>query len=101
LDIQWSVDISTLHLTLQKGIWQGALNVLFIQQDATGRELDRTQEAFDVHIPQENYEAHLKSGIVVHRLLEAKEDLVTLRMLLVNRNDASVGSLFIPLADLK
>lgn len=101
LDVQWSVDISTLHLALQKGIWQGALNVLFIQQDAAGRELDRTQEAFDVHIPQENYEAHLKSGVAVHRLLEAKKDLVTLRILLINRNDASVGSLVIPLADLK
>jgi len=101
LDIQWSVDISTLHLTPQKNIWQGAVNVLFIQQDAAGRELDRTQEAFDVHVPQENYKAHLKSGIVVRRLLEAKEDLVTLRILLINRNDASVGSLVIPLADVK
>jgi hypothetical protein len=101
LDIQWSVDIATLHLALQKGIWQGALNVLFIQQDAAGRELDRAQEAFDVHIPQENYEAYLKAGITVQRLLEAKENLVTLRILLVNRNDASVGSLVIPLADLK
>jgi hypothetical protein len=93
--------ISTLHLALQKGIWQGAVNVLFIQQDAAGRELDRTQEAFDVHIPQENFEAHLKSGIAAHRLLETKKDLVTLRILVVNRKDASVGSLVIPLADLK
>jgi len=86
---------------LQKSIWQGAINVLLIQQDAAGRELDSTQKAFDVHIPQESYLTYLKSGIAAHRFLEAKEGLVTLRLLLINRNDASVGSLIIPLADVK
>ena len=100
LDIEWSVDVFTLHLALQGAVWKGALNVFFIQQDAAGRELERVQEAYDIRVNQENYKAHLKSTLTVRHVLEVKPRLVTLRILAIDRGDGRVGSLVVPARDI-
>jgi len=101
LDIQWSIDVSSLHLVRQGDLWKASINAFFLQQDAAGRELDKAQEAFDIRLTQETYEAYLRSGIAFHRLVEAKGRLVTLRILVIDRGDGRVGSLVIPAADVK
>lgn len=101
LDIQWSIDVSSLHLARQGDLWKASINVFFMQQDAAGRELDRLQEGFDIRLTQEIYQAYLTSGMAFHHLLDAKGGLTTLRILVINRGDGRIGSLVIPSADIK
>ena len=99
--IQWTVDIHNLQLSREADLRTGAINVFFIQQDGTGRELNRVQEAFDIRLTKDYYEAYLKSGMTFHNDVQWKDGAVTLRMVLADRSSAALGSLIVPLSQVK
>jgi VWFA-related protein len=101
LKISYSVDVRSLQLEERRGVWQGEINVVFIQQDAAGRVLDTEQEAFDFNIPKEIYEEFLKKRAEFSRDLRPKPGLATLRLAVVSRQNGSAGSLLIPYSQVK
>ena len=100
LRIQWTVDIHNLQLAREGDIRTGAINVFLIQQDSSGRELDRVQDAFDIRLSKENYEAYSKSGMIFSNDVHWKDGAATLRVVVADRTNAAVGSLIIPLSQL-
>jgi VWFA-related protein len=101
LRIQWTVDIHNLQLAREGDLRTGAINVFFIQQDSTGHELDRVQDAFDIRLAKDNYEAYWKSGMTFHNDVPAKDGAATLRIVLADRSSAAVGSLIVSLSQVK
>jgi len=101
LRIQWTVDIHNLQLAREGDLRTGAINVFFIQQDSAGTELDRAQHAFDIRLAKDNFEAYSKSGMIFHSVVQPKEGLTTLRIVLADRSNAAVGSLIISLSQVK
>jgi hypothetical protein len=100
LDIQWSIDVSSLHLARQGALWKASIHVFFMQQDTAGRELDKVQEGFDILLTQETYPAYLTSGMGLPPPFGSEDRLITLRIL-IDRGDGRIGSLVIPSADIK
>jgi VWFA-related protein len=101
LRIQWTVDVRNLQLAREGDLRTGAINVFFIQRDNAGRELDRVQDAFDIRLTKDTYEAYCKSGMKFQNDVQRKEGLATLRIVLADRSNAAVGSLIIPLSQVK
>lgn len=101
LRIQWTVDIHNLQLARDGDLRTGAINVFFIQQDGAGRELDRVQDAFDIRLAKDYYDAYWKSGMSFRNDVQAKDGAATLRIVLADRSSAAVGSLLIPLSQVK
>jgi hypothetical protein len=96
LRVAYAVDVRNLQLAERNGVWRGAINVVFVQQDANGAALDRVQEAFDLNFAKDTYEGYLKKALMFGRQLEQKPGLATLRVVLFSRNNGAVGSLLIP-----
>ncbi len=101
LRIRWTVDVNDLQLAREGDLRTGAINVFFIQQDGAGRELDRAQDAFDISLTKDNYEAYSKSAMVFHNDVQWKDGAAALRIVLADRSNAAVGSLIIPLSQVK
>jgi VWFA-related protein len=101
LKISWSMGIHNLQLAQEGGSWSGAINVLFVQQDATGKVLDMTQEAYDLLLKKEVYETYLQSGMTFDKSLDLKEGATTLRILIADRISAAIGSLIVPLSQVR
>jgi hypothetical protein len=101
LRIQWTVDIHNLQLAREGDLRTGSINVFFIQQDSAGRELDRVQDAFDIRLTKSIYEAYWKSGMTFHNDVQWKDGAATLRIVLSDRSNAAVGSLIIPMSQVK
>jgi hypothetical protein len=101
LRIQWTVDIHNLQLAREGDLRTGAISVVFIQQDSAGKELDRSEDGFDIRLARDTYEAYWKSGMVFQSDVQPKAGLATLRIVLADRSDAAIGSLIIPLSRVK
>jgi VWFA-related protein len=101
LQISWSMDIHSLQLTQQGGTWSGAINVVFVQKDGTGKVLDTTQEAYDLHLKKEDYDTYLRIGMAFNNSVVLKAGAKTLRILIADRISAAIGSLIIPLAQVR
>jgi VWFA-related protein len=101
LRIQWTIDIHNLQLAHEGDLRTGAINVFFIQQDSAGRELDKAQDAFDIRLTKDNYETYWNSGMTFHSDVQLKGGMTVLRIVLADRSNAAVGSLIIPLSQVK
>jgi VWFA-related protein len=101
LRIRWTVDVHNLQLAHNGALRTGAINIFFIQQDSAGKELDRVQDAFDIRLTDDNYEEYRKSGMIFHNDVQSKDGLATLRIVLADRSNAAVGSLIIPMSQVK
>ena len=80
---------------------EGALYVYVVQQDETGKILDRSKNRYKLQLTKELYAAYTKTGLLFRESFEPKEGLVTLRVLVSDARQARVGSLIIPLAEVK
>jgi VWFA-related protein len=94
LAISLSMDIHGLA-------WEekGAVNVFFVQQDGTGSVID--SKAYDLRFKKEDYEIYLKTGIEFNKSIVLKDGTKMVRILAVDRFNGSVGSLIVPLAQVK
>lgn len=99
LKITCTVDVGKLQLWEKGNVWTGAINVFYIQQDVAGKELDKAQNALDIHFTREIYDGYLKSGMSMDQYVEPKAGLATLRVILIDRSLGTVGSLIIPIGD--
>src|SRR5258708_1925279 len=98
LRIWWSMDIHNLQLAQRGAAWNGAINVFFVQKGGTGKVLDTEQEAYDLRLKKEDYEIYLRTGMAFEKSLVLKPGAKTLRILIADRSNASIGTLIIPLS---
>jgi VWFA-related protein len=96
-----SIDIYNLQLVQTGDLRKGAVSVFVIQQDATGKALSQWTKTYDLQLSEMQYTALLKSGMSFTQDVQPKAGATTLRVLVQNPTTAEVGSLIIPLSQVK
>jgi VWFA-related protein len=101
LSISGSVDLRDLQLEQTADSSKGAIDIYLVQQDATGKTIERLREHMQVQLTREEYDANLKTGLVFRTVLNPKDGLKTLRVVVMDSAHASMGSLIIPVGEIK
>jgi hypothetical protein len=101
LSVSGSIDLRDLQLEQSGGFSKGAVEIYLLQQDAVGNTIDRRRESMQLELTRAHYEEYLKSGVFFRNLLEPKDNVKTLRIVVMDRARATAGSLIIPLSQLK
>ncbi|MGB2589331.1 MAG: VWA domain-containing protein [Candidatus Acidiferrum sp.] len=96
-----SIDIHNLRFVQTGDLRKGALSVYVIEQDGTGKVLRQWSKIFDLQLSEKQYAALLKSGMPFSQDVQPKAGVTTLRVLVEDPATAEVGSLIIPLSQVK
>lgn len=96
-----SIGIRDLRLVESGEIRTGALDITVIEQDQTGKVLRESTNRINLRFTEKQYPAVLKSGITFRKSVQPKAGVTTLRVLVQNPTTAEVGSLIIPLSQVK
>jgi len=101
LRISCSIDIHNLRLVQTGDLRKGAVSVYVVQQDAAGKVLSQWSKTYDLRLSENQYVALLKSGMPFNQDLQPKVGVTTLRVLVEDPATAEIGSLIIPLSQIK
>jgi VWFA-related protein len=101
LKVFCSIDIHNLRLAQTGDFRKGAVSVYVVQQDATGKLLSQWGKTYTLQLSEKQYTALLKSGMPFNQDLQPKEGAATLRILVQDPATAEIGSLIIPLSQIK
>jgi len=101
LHVSGSVDLHDLTLSENGGLRKGVVEVFVVQQDALGNVLDQSRSRLNLSLNGEEYSAYLKSGVFFRQNVRAKVGAATLRILAGDPASATVGSLIIPISNVK
>jgi len=93
-----AADIRSLTLEQKESHWIGAVDVLLIQQDKTGKIIDSSLQTLNLDLDKTNYDAVLKTGVPLGKYLRPKEGLLNVRAIVLDRASGKVGSLIVPVS---
>ena len=96
-----SIDIHNLQLMQTGNLRKGAVSVYVLQQDGLGKVLRQWSKTYELQLSEKQYAALLKSGMSFNQDVQPKTGVTTLRILVEDPATAAVGSLTIPLSQLK
>ncbi len=96
-----SIDVTDLQLDQRDDSSKGAVQIYVVQQDAAGTPLERRSESLQLQLTRAEYAASLKSGVVFRTVLQPKEGIKTLRVVVMDRAHSTSGSLIIPISEIK
>lgn len=96
-----SIGIHDLQLVQSGDTRVGALDITVIEQDETGKVLRESTNRINLRFTEKQYPAILKSGINFRKSVQSQAGVTTLRVLVQNPTTASIGSLIIPLSQVK
>jgi hypothetical protein len=75
--------------------------VYVLQQDAVGKVLSQWSKTYDLQLSEKQYVAFLKSGMPFRQDVQPKAGVTTLRILVEDPATSDIGSLIIPLSQVK
>ena len=101
LMLSCSIDIHNLRFAQNGDLHKGAVRVYILQQDAAGKVLGQWTKTYDLQFSDKQYAALLKSGMPFSQDVQPKPGATTLRILVQNPATAELGSLIIPLSQVK
>jgi VWFA-related protein len=101
LMVACSIDIHNLRLGQAGGLRKGAVSVYVLQQDAAGKVLGQWTKTYDLQLDERQYVALLRSGMPFRQNVQPKAGVTTLRILVEDPATAEIGSLIIPLSQVK
>jgi VWFA-related protein len=101
ISISASIDLRDLELAASGNLQKGSAEIVILQQDAAGRVLARETRTLHLQLTKENYAQILKTGVFFRNLIEPKDGLATLRILVADSGSAATGSLIIPEAKIR
>jgi hypothetical protein len=101
LTLSGTIDIHDIRLTQTGEMRIGVVDVIILQQDETGKVLSESTDQLNLRFTEEQYSAMLKSGIQFRKTMQPKSGAATLRVLVQDPSTAAIGSLVIPLSQLK
>jgi len=96
-----SIDIHNLRLVQTGDLRRGAVHVYLIEQDGVGKVLRQWDKTYSLQLTEKQYSALLKSGMPFSQDVQPKAGVTTLRVLIEDPATAEVGSLIIPLSQVK
>jgi hypothetical protein len=77
------------------------VDVIILQQDETGKVLSESTGQLNLRFTEEQYSAMLKSGVRFRKTAQPQAGATTLRVLVQDPSTAAIGSLVIPLSQVK
>jgi VWFA-related protein len=101
LEIVGAVDLKSVQMTQDDNLWTGALTMYMVEQDVAGKVLAQIPDGLRLRLSEQQYQEYRVSGIVFRRFIQPKADSTTLRVLVQDPATANVGSVIIPLAQVK
>jgi len=101
LSIFGSIDIHDVQALENGGVRKFALDVVTVEQDQSGKVLVQSGSRINHQISDKKYADYLRSGLPFHQYVQPKTDATTLRILVEDPSTAKVGSLVIPLSEIK
>jgi VWFA-related protein len=101
LSLSGSIGIRDLRFAQAGNLHVGTLEVIVLEQDQTGKVLRQSNSRISLRFTEEKYSALLKSGINFRKSVQPQTDAVTLRVIVQDAATAAIGSLIIPLSQLK
>jgi hypothetical protein len=101
LALSGSIGIQDLQLAQSGEIRTGALDITVIEQDQTGKVLRESANRINLRFTEKQYPAVLKSGITFRKTVQPQAGMTTLRVLVEDPATAEIGSLIIPLSQVK
>jgi VWFA-related protein len=101
LKLLCSIDIHNLHLVQTGNLRKGGVSVYVIQQDGVGKVLSQWGKTYDLQLSEKQYLALLKSGMPFSQDVQPKAGVTTLRVLVEVPSTGEIGSLIIPLSQIK
>jgi VWFA-related protein len=96
-----SIDIRNLRLVQTGDLRKGAVSVYVIQQDGVGKVLSQWTKTYELQFSEKQYAALLKSGMPFSQDVQPKSGATLLRILVQDPTTAEIGSLIIPLSQVK
>lgn len=101
LNLACTIDIRNIRLAQDGGLRKGAVTVYTIEQDATGKVIQKWDRPFNLQFTDGQYAALLKTGMLFHQTVHLRAGTTTLRLLVEDPSTSNVGSLIIPLSEVK
>jgi len=101
LSIFGSIDIHNVQVLQDGGVRKVALDVVTIEQDRSGKVVAQSGSTINLQVTDKRYTDYVKSGFPFHQYVQPKADATTLRILVEDASTAEVGSLIIPLSQIK
>jgi len=101
LSLFGSIGIQDIHLAQNGGLRAGAVDIIIIQQDETGKVLRESTNRLELRFTAEKYAAILKTGINFNKTVQPEAATVTLRVIVQDPSTAILGSLIIPLSQIQ
>ncbi|MFZ0213715.1 MAG: VWA domain-containing protein [Candidatus Acidiferrales bacterium] len=101
LRVLCSIDAHDLRLVPSGDGRKGAVEVYLIEQDQTGKVILQSGKTFTLQFPEKQYDSLLKSGILFHEFVQSQASAATLRILVEDPATSKIGSMIIPLAEVK
>lgn len=98
LSLFGSVDIRGVRLVENGAVRQGAVDIITVEQDESGKVLAQSASTINLQFADKRYSDYLSSGFPFHQLVQPQAGATTLRILVQDPNTAQVGSIIIPLA---
>ena len=101
LSVSGSIDLRALLLTETAGTRKGEVDIATIEQDETGHAVRKSGDRIHLSFSEAQYTAYLKSGFPFHQIVQPAEGVTSLRILVEDPTSGEVGSLIIPLSEIK
>ncbi len=101
LSISGSIDLRQIELVPNGDRQKGAVEVMIVEQDASGLVIGRRSRTLHLDLSKEEYAADLKTGVFFREVVAAKDGLATLRILVADAGNANTGSLIVPVAEIR
>jgi len=101
LRILGSIDMNHVHLVPAGSGREGAVDVAVVEQDQSGRILRETVNRIPLKMTPQGYARALKTGVRFQKSVEPVAGTVTLRILVQDPSTSAVGSLIIPLSEIR
>ncbi|HUJ30609.1 MAG TPA: VWA domain-containing protein [Candidatus Acidoferrum sp.] len=101
LQITGSIGLKNLQVTQKGDMRTGAVEMYIIEQDAAGNVLHQTSNRLRLNLTEQQYQKYLQSGIVFREYAQPNQNAAVLRVLVQDPATSEVGSVIIPLAQVK
>jgi VWFA-related protein len=96
-----SVGIHDIHFAELDKLHVGTLDVTVLQQDQTGRVLHAATRRLNLRFTEGKYATVMRSGINFRESVRPQPGVITLRVLVQDPASADLGSVIIPLSEIK
>jgi VWFA-related protein len=96
LAISGLIHLEDLRLEQEGDGWKGGFEVYVIEQDVNGGLLGKRHQRYNLQLTDAMRGEYVKTGLRFREVVDPKEGLATLRVLILDPNGSNIGSLIIP-----